>query len=257
MTKVMDLFSLKGKVALVTGGNRSMGKGFAIALAQAGADIAIQARNEEAAKKAVEEVLAEGVQCKFYKGDVGNYEECEKVVSAVEKDFGKIDILVNNAGICRNVPAEDMSLQDWNDVINVNLNAVFFMSQLVGRIMIKNKSGSIINISSMSAEIVNYPQPQCGYNASKAGVSQLTKSLALEWVDHNVRVNAIAPGYILTDLLIPGMSSDWAKKWIENTPMKRIGSIEELGGLAVYLASDASTFTTGSVFIVDGGYTLI
>lgn len=256
MKNVMELFDLKGKVALVTGGNRGIGKGIALALAQAGADIAIQARNEEAAKKAIAEIEKTGVRCKFYQGDISHLENCKNVVDAVEKDFGKIDILVNNAGIVRNVNAEDMSLEDWNAVINVNLNAVFVFSQLVGRIMIKNKGGSIINISSMSAFVVNTPQPQCSYNASKAAVSHLTRSLAVEWAKYNIRVNSIAPGYILTDLLEPGMGSDWARQWIEATPMKRVGQTSELAGIALYLASEASTYTTGSIFTVDGGYSL-
>lgn len=257
MADIMDLLSLKGKTALVTGGNRGIGKGIALALAQAGADVAIHARDESAGRKAVEEIKKAGVKCEFFKGDITVPEDVERVVDGVVGKFGKIDVLVNNAGIVRNVNAEDMTWSDWYDVINVNLNGVFLMSQAVGRVMIKNRSGSIINISSMSANIVNIPQPQSSYNASKAAVSHLTRSLAMEWAPYNVRVNAIAPGFIETELTHRGLSTDWGKVWVDMTPMKRVGQPEELGGVAVYLASEASSFTTGSIIVVDGGYSII
>lgn len=257
MSGVLDSFKLKGKIALVTGGNRGIGKAISIALAQAGADIAIQARDEAASLKTVAEIEKLGVRAVFLKGDVTSADDVNSVVSRVAGIFGKIDVLVNNAGIVRNVKAEEMTWSDWHDVINTNLNGVFLMSQAVGRQMIKQKSGSIINISSMSGNIVNWPQPQCSYNAAKAAVSHLTRSLAMEWAEHNVRVNAIAPGYIATELTQLGLNTDWGRTWVDLTPQKRVGKPEELGGLAVYLASNASTYVTGSIIVIDGGYSII
>lgn len=258
MTNIMNQLSLEGKTALITGGNRGIGRKIGLAMAQAGANVTIMDLSlDEAGQKTIEDIKTLGVKSAFYAGDVTSAEDCNRVISKLVEDFSKIDILVNNAGICKNVEAEKMSWEDWYSVINVNLNGVFLMSQAAGREMIKEKSGSIINISSMSASIVNYPQPQCSYNASKAGVSHLTRSLAYEWVKYNIRVNAIAPGYIGTDLTRAQLSTEWGKIWQEATPMKRVGKPEELGGIAVYLASDASSFTTGSIMTVDGGYTTI
>lgn len=256
MTNIMELLSLKDKVALVTGGNRGIGKGICISLAQAGANIAIMARDEKAGKETVEEIKKIGVECIFIKGDVTSSDDCTESVEEAVNKFGKLDIGVNNAGIAVNVPAEKMTWDQWHNIINVNLNGVFLMCQAQGRQMIKQGSGCIINISSISSFIINSPQPQCSYNASKAAVSHLTRSLAYEWAKYNVRVNAIAPGYIGTELLKLGLTTEWGKKWLEYTPMNRVGTPEEVGGLAVYLASDASSFATGSVMIADGGYTL-
>jgi len=257
MKNIMDLFSLKGKTALVTGGYRGIGKAVATALAQAGADVAIMARNCEAGNKAAEEITSLGVAGKFYHGDVTKKEDCAGVVSDIVNTFGKIDILVNNAATVRNTEAKDMTWEEWNDVINVNLNGIFLLSQIAGNEMIKNKSGSIINISSISSMIVNVPQPQCSYNVSKAGVNHLTRSLAYEWAKYNVRVNAIAPGYVETELLEFGLTTEMGKTWIDMTPMKRVGKPYEIGGLAIYLASDASSYMTGSVVVIDGAYTVI
>lgn len=259
MENVVEMMKLNGKVALVTGGYRGIGAGLAEAMAQAGADVAMQARTPNAGDDFAKELSEKyGIKAKYYASDVTSPEDCARVVADIVADFGKIDILCNNAGVCVNVPAEDMTFDEWYKCININLNGVFLMSQAVGRHMIKaGIKGSIINTSSMSADIVNIPQPQCGYNASKAGVSHLTKSLAVEWVKYGIRVNAICPGYIDTPLLIPGMSSPNGKVWLDNTPMGRIGKPYELGGLAIWLASDASTFTTGGLFTVDGAYSCI
>jgi NAD(P)-dependent dehydrogenase (short-subunit alcohol dehydrogenase family) len=174
----------------------------------------------------------------------------EKVLSR----WGRLDIAVNNAGTCRNVPAEEMSEADWDTVVDLNLKAVFLCAQAAGKVMIKQRSGSVINIASMSAQIVNYPQPQVSYNAAKAGVVHLTRSMAAEWAQYGVRVNAISPGYVNTDLLQPAKALH--PIWIDRTPQKRIGEPWEIAGMAVYLASDAARYCTGSDMLVDGGYTL-
>lgn len=257
MSNIIDTFRLAGKVALITGGNRGIGKAISFALAEAGATIVIMARDEPTSIKTISEIQGLGNEGAFYKGDVTISDDVSKVVDQVVQKFGKIDILVNNAGIVRNVKAEEMDWSDWYDVINTNLNGVFLMSQQVGKQMIKQGKGSIINISSMSANIVNWPQPQCSYNAAKAAVSHLTKSLAMEWAVHNIRVNAIAPGYISTELTKSALTTDWGKIWIDLTPQKRVGTPEELGGLAVYLASEASSYVTGSIIVIDGGYSII
>lgn len=191
------------------------------------------------------------------RSDVTSPEDAQSVVVNVMERFGRIDVLINNAGIVKLVKAEDMDLQDWNTVINVNLNGVFIMSQAVGKVMIGHRKGSIINISSMSGLIVNIPQSQSAYNASKAGVIMLTKSLASEWARHNIRVNTIAPGYMKTDLTAPyfNENGEMVQRWMDLSPMGRPGNPDELGGIALYLASDASSFATGAVFVIDGGYT--
>ncbi|HZK55279.1 MAG TPA: glucose 1-dehydrogenase [Desulfosporosinus sp.] len=257
MSNIIDTFRLAGKVALITGGNRGIGRAISFALAEAGASIVIMARDEVTSLSTISEIQKLGNEGTFFKGDVTISDDVNKVVDQVVRKFGKIDVLVNNAGIVRNVKAEEMTWSDWFDVINTNLNGVFLMSQQVGKQMIKQKKGSIINISSMSANIVNWPQPQSSYNASKAAVSHLTKSLAMEWATHNIRVNAIAPGYISTELTEHALTTDWGKIWVDLTPQKRVGSPEELGGLAVYLASEASSYVTGSVIVIDGGYSII
>lgn len=163
---------------------------------------------------------------------------------------------MNNAGICRNTHAAETSDKDWLDVIDVNLNGVFWCCRIFGQIMLAQGGGAIVNIGSMSGIVVNRPQPQAAYNVSKAGVHMLTKSLAAEWAGFGVRVNAVAPGYIATEMTKHGMSNlDWAEKWIDMTPMKRLGEPLEVASLVLYLASDAASYVTGSVVGVDGGYT--
>ena len=260
MVNVFEKMSLKGKVALVTGGYRGIGAGLAESMAQAGADVVTMARTANAGDDLMKEIADKyGVRTKYLQGDVTNLDDCQRVADTVVEEFGKIDVLCNNAGVCRNVEAEDMSWEDdWYYVININLNGVFNMSQAVGRKMIAaGNGGAIINTGSMSGFIVNVPQPQCSYNAAKAGVHLLTKSLAVEWQRFGIRVNAICPGYIDTPLLIPGMSSPNGKIWLDSTPMGRLGQPFELGGLAIWLASEAGGFATGGCYIVDGGYTLI
>jgi len=256
---VLDQFKLDGYCSIVTGGATGLGKAMAKALAEAGSDIVISDINFEEAEKTIGEMKSLGVKAAAVKGDVTIPEDCERVVGFAVKQFGKIDVLVNNAGICKHEKAENMRYEDWLKVINVNLNSVFLMSQAAGQHMIRQRKGSIINISSMSGIIVNTPQGQCSYNASKGGVIMLTKSLAAEWVKHNIRVNTIAPTYMETELLQELMRTgdkEMIQKWKDLTPMGRFGKPEEMGGMVVYLASEASSLATGSVFVLDGGYTI-
>ena len=178
------------------------------------------------------------------------------MVQQAVKELGGLDFCHNNAGICINAPAEEMTYDQWLKVINVNLNGIFLTDIAAGKYMLANGGGSIINTASMSAHIVNVPQPQCAYNASKAAVVQLTKSLAVEWTKRGVRVNSISPGYIGTELTLNSPTLvPLIEKWNEMAPLGRMGKPEELESICVYLAGDTSTFTTGSDFIIDGAFT--
>ncbi|MHB1315916.1 MAG: SDR family NAD(P)-dependent oxidoreductase [Christensenellales bacterium] len=256
---ILDKFSLKGRVSLVTGGERGIGRAIALGFAQAGSDIAVAGLDLDSVKEARELIENEGARFIFCRTDVTKEDQVIAMVQEVMKQFGQIDVLVNNAGIVRSAPAETMPLEFWQQVIDINLTSQFLVSREVGKVMLAQGKGSIINISSMSALIVNTPQTQCNYNASKMGVIQLTKSLASEWAQRGVRVNSIAPGYMRTALTAHRFAdpeNPSVKKWYAMTPMGRIGVPEELVGLALYFASDASSFTTGAVMPVDGGYTV-
>jgi len=259
MMSILDMFKLDGRNAIVTGAAQGLGKAMAQALGEAGANVAIVDINLDLAKDVAGE-FSERLGRKFIaiKADVTVKEEVDRMVEDVISGLGCIDILVNNAGIVRHSPAEDMSKKDWDNVIDVNLTGVFLSSQAAGRRMIERRRGRIINMASMSGLIVNYPQPQVSYNASKAGVIMLTKSLAVEWARYNINVNAIAPGYMKTAMTAPFFEEEeYRRLWLEPTPMKRPGEPEELCGAVVYLASDASSFMTGQVLVIDGGYTLL
>jgi NAD(P)-dependent dehydrogenase (short-subunit alcohol dehydrogenase family) len=250
------MFDLKGEKAIVTGGGQGLGKEMALALAEAGADVAVVQRRVEVAEQTAEEIIKLGRDSFAMKVDVRKAEDIRNMVAAAKDRFGKIDILINNAGIGQGVPALDMTEEDWDSMIDIHLKGTFLCSQMVGREMVKQKKGSIINIASMSGFIVNRPQPQAHYNAAKAGVVMLTKNLAMEWAKYNIRVNAIAPGYIKTPLLAqylgPGKIGE---EWVKLTPMGRLGEPFELKGLALFLASKASSFVTGATIVIDGGYT--
>lgn len=256
--KGIEKFSLKDKVAFVTGGARGIGKAVATGFAEAGAHIVIADLDVEEGQKTAAALAEEnGVRTLAVKTDVTKPESVADLIATIDREFGHLDIAFCNAGICINAPAKDMTYEQWSKVININLTGVFLTAQAAGKYMIdKSIKGSIINTASMSAHIVNVPQPQCAYNASKAGVIQLTKSLAIEWAAFGVRVNSISPGYIGTELvkasptLIPLID-----KWNAMAPMHRLGDPTELQTVTLYLASDASSFTTGSDVIVDGAFT--
>lgn len=251
-----QLFSLKGKTALVTGGGRGLGKAMADALAQAGANVVIADMDRDTAKQSAEELTAHGVKTLGLQLDVTQEEEVKSCIDEIESGFDKIDILVNNAGICQKVTVEEQSLEDWKKTMDVNVNGVFLLSKYVGKVMKDQGGGSVINVASMSSFIAN-TEAQCAYNASKAAVAMMTKCLASEWAPYNIRVNAIAPGYMKTEMTKPIFAPGGELAHVlDLVPMKRLGEPHELGGLAIYLASDASTFATGSTFLVDGGYTI-
>ena len=252
---VLDAFSLAGKVSVVTGATRGIGRALATALAEAGSDVVLLVRNPDAATDALKELEAIGVRAIAVAADVTVPEQVQEAVPTIVDALGRVDVLVNNAGSCVHRPALEVTAQDWRSVLEVNLDGVWNCSQAFGRQLVSQGSGVIVNIGSISANIVNRPQFQPGYNASKAAVHQLTKSLAAEWAPFGVRVNALAPGYIKTEMA-PVDEPQFRQHWIEDAPMRRYAMPAELGPSVVFLASDASSFMTGSVLVVDGGYTL-
>ena len=253
---VLDKFSLQGQVALVTGGGQGLGKVFCHAFAEAGADIVVAEINDETGPQTVEEIQAKGRRALFVKTDVRDRSSVSAMVQGAVVEMGKIDVLMNNAGIVKWCEAESVPEEDWREVVEVNLNGLFFCAQEVGKHMIARRAGRIINIASMSGLICNRPQPQASYNCTKAAVMHLTKSLAVEWAQHNVRVNAMAPGYMGTAMAKPFFEDpQYGGVWIDMIPMKRPGEPDELGPVAVFLASEASSYMTGATLVVDGGYT--
>jgi len=259
-TEIFTKFSLKGKVAVVTGGARGLGFSMAEGFCQAGLKgIAILDVLAEHGDKAVQDLFKQyGVPAQFYKVDVRDEVSVQEAMIAIEEDFGHIDVLLCSAGIAdSNINAETYDVGMFRRLIDINLTGTFLCAQAAGRAMInRGKGGSIIFIASMSGHIVNWPQGQCCYNASKAAVSQLGKSLAAEWAGHKIRVNMISPGYMDTALNRVPALEEQKSLWKSRTPMARLGDVDELNGLALFLASEASTFVTGADILADGGYTL-
>jgi NAD(P)-dependent dehydrogenase (short-subunit alcohol dehydrogenase family) len=250
----MECFDLKDKVAIVTGASRGLGKAMAIGLAKAGAKIVAASRSVDDLNQTIEEVKKSGSDGFAVKCDVCKKEDIENVVKEAIDKYGKIDILVNNAGILKMSPAEQMSIEDWDKVICVNLKGQFMFAQTVGKEMIKQKSGAIINIASIAGQF-GFPNA-VSYDCSKGGIILMTKALAAEWGKHGVRVNAIAPGAFRTAMTEPMLKSDDFKTMIKTSaPLGRFGEPEELSGVAVFLASDAASYVTGHTLVVDGGWT--
>jgi NAD(P)-dependent dehydrogenase (short-subunit alcohol dehydrogenase family) len=247
---VLDSFRLDGKVAVVTGGNRGLGHAFARALREAGARVVVAARDHDRSERVASELGGTAVAA-----DVTDPASVAAMLDTVTEQLGPVDVLVNNAGVCFHRPAVDVPEEEWRAVWDVNVDGLWHCCRTVGEQMVERRRGVIVNIGSISAMIVNRPQMQPAYNASKAAVHQLTKSLAAEWAPFGVRVNALAPGYVKTEMA-PVDRPEFQRHWIEDAPMQRYALPEELGPSLVYLASDASSFVTGSVLVVDGGYTL-
>ncbi len=244
-------FSLRDRVAVVTGGGQSLGLAISRALRRAGAEMVIAEVNDQTGPDVSEEL--EGT---FVHTDVTDPASVRDMVEMVLDEHGRIDVLVNNAGIVHNIPSEEVPDEEWLAVISVNLTGVFWCCREVGRTMLERGSGAIVNIASMSGIVSNHPQPQSHYNAAKAGVIMLTKSLAGEWASRGVRVNSVSPGYIRTPLTELGMSkTEWSDVWLSSTPMGRLAEPREIAPAVVYLASDAASYATGTNLVIDGGYT--
>ncbi len=259
MSNILDQFRLTGKKAVVTGASGGIGRACALALAQAGADVALHYHGNRAmAEEVASEIRALERDAFCIRANVADYDDVSRMADEVRARWGRVDILFNNAGIGLTVDPEKSTKEQWLKVIDVNLNGVFYCAQLFGRIMIEGGGGSIINTGSMSAEIINRPE-EVSYSTSKAGVHLMTKGLAATWAKYNVRVNAIAPGYIATEMSLPEMRNrpEWVERyWTDWTPQRRVAAPEELCGLVVFLASPASSFMTGSCVTIDGGFTV-
>ena len=246
-----DLFDLGGKVALVTGGNAGLGQGIAVALAKAGADIAVASRQPATETAALVQAL--GRRCVELRADLTSIEPIPGMMFSTLSAFGRLDILVNNAGTIRRADAVDFSEQDWDDVMNVNLKSAFFLCQAAGRHFIANGGGKIVNIASMLSFQGGIRVPS--YTASKSGIAGITRLLANEWGGKGVNVNAIAPGYMITDNTAPlRADADRSKAILDRIPAGRWGEASDLDGAAVFLASRASDYVNGAIIPVDGGW---
>ncbi|MFC1823153.1 SDR family NAD(P)-dependent oxidoreductase [Thermodesulfobacteriota bacterium] len=250
----LEVFSLKGKVAIVTGASRGLGEAAAVALAEAGADLVLASRDEERMAKVAEEIRSKGSKCIAVKVDVLKSEDVQAMVERTMKEFGKIDILFNNAGINIVKPFVDYEEDEWDQVLDTNLKGYFLCGKFVGREMLKQKSGSVINNASIFGRtgFMNIS----AYTASKGGVVQLTKAMAVEWARKGVRVNCIAPSYIITDLAKKDIEANpkILEQNLRKIPMKRGGQPEEVANVVVFLASDAASFITGETIAIDGGW---
>lgn len=249
----MFMFSLEGKVALVTGGGRGLGKAIALTLAQAGADVAIASRTQKELEDTAEKIVAEGRKALPIVADVSRPDDVNRMVEEVRRWQGKLDVLVNAAGVNRRIPSLEVTEADWDWILGINLKGTFFTCQAAGKVMVRQGKGSIINIASLLSA-VGIPT-LAPYAASKAGVVGLTRVLAAEWGPYGVRVNAIAPGYFRTQMT-EGLfaNAEWVGRLKRQVPLGREGFPEDLGGVAVFLASDAARYLTGQVIYVDGGY---
>lgn len=241
---------LEGKIVLITGASRGIGKAIAKAMAAEGASIAFTHTSMNGALETEKELAEMGVKVKRYQSDASNYDEAVKVVNDVVATWGRVDVLVNNAGITRDSLLMRMSPENWDEVINKNLKSVYNYSQACSSVMLRQRSGCIVNMSSVVGLHGN--AGQCNYAASKAGIIGLTQSLAKEFGSRGIRVNAIAPGYIQTDMT-QSLSEEVKQMWINDIPLKRAGVVEDIASVAVFLASEMSAYITGQVLQVDGG----
>lgn len=245
---------LKGKVAIVTGASKGIGKGIAEAYAKEGASVVLASRSMDLLETSVQEIRQAGGEALAVSIDIRNVESINDLVKKTVDRYGRLDLLVNNAGITMGAPSEDLAPEDWRTAIETDLFGVFFASQAAARIMLPQGGGGIINISSVNG-ILAAPR-RAAYCASKAAVNALTKVLAIEWADRKIRVNAIAPGYVRTELVqdVIDKGAISLDAILRRTPQGRIGEVEDIAGLAVYLASDESSYMTGSVVVIDGGW---
>jgi NAD(P)-dependent dehydrogenase (short-subunit alcohol dehydrogenase family) len=251
----MNLFSLEGKISFVTGAGSGIGQRIAVGLAEAGASVGcFDLGSSTGLSNTVEQITRLGRQAITVTGDVTQAADLQQAVDDVEKTLGPLSVAVNCAGIADAAAAEEMPLAQWQRVLAVNLTGIFLSCQAEARVMLPRKQGSIVNIASMSGTIVNRGILQVHYNSSKAAVIHLSKSLAMEWSDRGVRVNAISPGYTLTPMNLRPEVADARKQFEADTPLGRMATVDELVGPAVFLSSQAASFCTGIDLIVDGGF---
>lgn len=250
---VLDRFRLDGDTAIVTGGNRGIGKAIATGMAEVGANVVIANRTPESGQEAAAEIAEQtGSETVAITADVTDEAEVQALVRETVDRFGSLDVLVNNAGVAIHEPAEEKPLENWKKTLDINTTGAFVCAKHAGQEMIDSDGGAIINISSMSAFVANYPQRQVDYQASKGGLEGMKLQLASEWAEHGIRINNINPGYIETDILTD--DEEMIEIWQSEMLLDEFGTPEDIAPLAVYLASDASSYVTGSSFVIDGGY---
>ena len=254
----VEAFELHGRIAVVTGASSGLGATFARSLAAAGASVVVAARRLDRLESLASEIEAAGRDALAVACDVTSEADVDGLVAATLERFGKVDILVNNAGISDSAPAETESLESFRRLIDVNLTGVFLCAQRFGRVMLEANSGAIINVASVLGHVASGQIPQASYTAAKAGVVNLTRELATQWARRGIRVNAIAPGWFLSEMTEQMFADERARTWMQRrTPMGRPGEEHELCGALLFLASDASSFVTGQTITVDGGWTIV
>jgi NAD(P)-dependent dehydrogenase (short-subunit alcohol dehydrogenase family) len=252
----LNMFRLDGRSAYVTGGGSGIGFAIAAALAEAGADVAIVGRNRTKLQDAAHKLSAIGTRIETIYADISKKSDVMAMSEELRRMFGGLDVAVNNAGTCTISPAEDTPEDQLDAVFDTNIKGTFLCCQEAAKLMKASGGGSIVNIASISAHIANVPQQIAHYCASKAAVAQMTKAIALEWVKYGIRVNCISPGFVFTEMSSDPFQVRMHPVWRERTPMARMGTPDELKGTALLLASNASSYTTGAEFIIDGGYTV-
>ena len=261
MTKVDSVFAqfrLDNKIAFITGAGDGLGRIAALALGEAGAHVCVSDINLEWAEKVAEEIMKAGGAADARKMDVANNPEIESGVAGIIGQHGRIDILVNNVGLAKRAPTEKLSLEDWNEIVQVNQTQVFVCSREAGKHMLRAGEGSIINVSSIMGLVGGGFYPNLPYHATKGAVVNMTRALAAEWAGRGIRVNAIAPTFVKTNLTIPVRADPTATQWIiDKTPMGRFAEPEELAGAFLFLASPAASMVTGQTLAVDGGWTAV
>jgi NAD(P)-dependent dehydrogenase (short-subunit alcohol dehydrogenase family) len=255
---VFPSMDVKGKIAVITGAGQGLGRWMALGLAHAGADIVIAEVNPQTGKSASDEVKKMEKRALYINTDVTRVDSIQTMVARVMKEWGRIDILVNNAGISVRKKAEEVTPEEFDRVAAVNLRGAYFCAQAVGKVMIQQREGKIINIASAAGFLVRTGIPNSVYSTMKAGIIMMTKAMAAEWSPYNVRVNALAPGYFATPLTVPRLKDNKAMQSVmDSTPLKRLGQAEDIVGPVVFLASDAAAFITGACLFVDGGRTVL
>lgn len=252
-----NYFDVKGKYALITGASSGLGEQFARCLAEQGANVAIMARRADKLQEVKKAVEAYGVQCLTVPCDVTDTQQVQRGVNLVAETFGRIDILINNAAASFSTPVVDTDDATWNNVINTNVNGVFFVAREVGKVMLSQQYGKIINIGSFHCQVTMNGVPRSGYSTAKGAVYMMTKALAAEWAKEGITVNTLGPGYFASEMSALVANEAYEIGIQNNCPMGRRGKPGELNGAMLYLASDASSYTTGQLLLVDGGWTIV